>query len=266
MNELETPEQRAEAARPFVRELSKLAPPAVTLFGIEQQTLELLDYRQDCVERLAELDRAKCLDGPDFNYDDQIADVTAELSACNMELARLAGAEVQKVDNIANLLRMCDRMIGHRKDERDRQNKAAKRWEAIKEGVEQVVMEALTLADRTRFDSPTNTLRMQRNGSPRVDITDAQAVQDRFVKVVVEVTADRWKQMKQALPELSEFCVEKERTFITSAIAKVLKSAVAADSAIEERISDPKLVSEAKKAVERVRGAKLVHGRHLRCE
>jgi hypothetical protein len=257
--DLDTQEQRREAARPFLAALANHVPQSVTLFGIQQDTLDLLDFRQDCLERLAVLQA-------DPNAIEEREEVCAEFDACDRELKRLAGAEVQKVDNIANLLRMCDRMIEHRAAERDRQNTAKKRWESIKEGVEQMVMEALTLAERTRFDSPTNTLRMQRNSSPRVDIVDPQAVQDRFIKVTLEVTVDRWKQMREAQPDLVVHFVEKERSFITGIISKVLRAATSADAAIEEQIKDPRLASEAKKQVERVRGAKLVHGKHLRCE
>ncbi len=257
--QLDTPEQRREAAKPFLQALQKHVPESVTLFGIQQETLDLLDFRQDCLERLALLQA-------DPTAIEEREEVCAEMDACDIELRRLAGAEVQKVDNIANLLRMCDRMILHRKDERDRQNKAAKRWESIKEGVEQIVMDALTLADKTRFDSPTNALRMQRNSSPRVDIVDPQAVQDRFIKVTLEVTVDRWKQMLEAQPDLVQYFVEKDRSFVTGAISKVLKAATAADAVIDEKITDPRLAADAKKKVERVRGAKLTHGRHLRVE
>jgi len=268
---LETPTQRSEAAKPFLTELARLAPKPLTLFGIEQHVLDLLDFRQDVIERLAETRTFITAGHPDSEtLSVFVADMESELMACNMELSRFAGAEVEKVDHIANLLRMCDRMEAHSKEEKERHARKAKRWAAIKEGVEQIVMEALTLADKTRFDSPTNTLRMQRNGSPRVEIVDPQSVQDRFVKITLEVTVDRWKQMREAQPDLVQYFVEKERTFATGAISKTIKAATAADVALEtlaEQENWPsKQLSEAKKQVDRVRGAKLVYGKHLRCE
>lgn len=262
--ELVTPEQRRDAAKPYLGELSKLAPKPVTLFGIEQHVMDLLDARQDVLERI---EKIKTPGGFCSETEmDFLCDAEAELAICDSELAKLAGLEENKVDHCANVLRMCDRMIQHRKDERDRQNRMAKRWESIKEGVEKIVMEALTLTERTRFDSPTNTLRMQRNSTPRVEIVNAQAVQDRFISVLVQFPLDRWKQVLKALPDLlPEYYSLKEQTFNTAAIAKVMKAAASADIAARGMPNAGERLEAAKK-IERVKGAELKYGRHLRCE
>ena len=254
----------SEVKRNDLQAVAKRPAEDMTLFGIEQHQVDLLLFRQDVLERIADLKAQPPGDNPEY-LNDLIADAEAELSTCDLELKRLAGQEVAKVDSCANLLRMCDRMTAFCKDERDRMNRKAKRWETIKEGVEGVVMEALALANRTSFDSPANRLRVQRNSSPKVEILDGAAIPSRFVKVTVEVTADRWKQMKEALPELAEFCTEKERTFITGAISTVLKKAAKEEDAARQTMEGPDL-EKTLKAIERVRGAELRYGKHLRCE
>jgi len=250
-----------EARKNNMVEIAKRPPEDMSLFGIEQHQIDLLLFRQDCLERLAilEADPAK------EEAAEEIGEIRAELEAADLAIKNVAGQEVAKVDRCANLLRMCDRMQAFCKDERDRLNRKAKRWEAVKESVENVVMEALALADRTSFDSPTNRLRVQRNSSPRVEITDPQAVQDRFIKVTLEVTQDRWKQMRQALPELSEFCTVKDSTFITGTIAKVLRKAAQEEVAARETM-EGSMLEKTLKQIERVKGAQLQYGKHLRCE
>lgn len=254
---LETQSQRHEAARPFLRNLAKLAPPVITLFGIEQHVLDLLDFRLDVLERLAALQ-----DNPDAI--DERADAVAELDSCDLELRKLAGLEANKVDKCANLIRALYAVVAHRKDERDRHNRAAKRAEAQAEYVETVVMEALTLADRTRFESEHNTLRMQRNPA-RVEITDGAAVQDRFLKITLETTVDRWKQMRQSQPDLIQYFAEKERTFKLSDMATVIRAATNAETVAEAKLTGAELRDELKK-IPRVKGARLVHDTHLRVE
>ncbi len=263
-----TEEERKELAGRMTKQLAKSAPveiaqrhPEMSLLGIEQNILDLVAFRQDAVEWLANLE---ALNDPDAS--DEIGEVRAELEAANMELAKMAGAEVAKVDNCANLLRMCDRMTLHCKDERDRQARKAKRWESIKESVERVVMEALEITGRTSFDSPTNRLRVQRNSAPRVEVTHPSMVQDRFIRVLVQFPLDLWKQIKTAFPELAGKPHEvKEQTFATAEIAKVMKEAAKEETALSETMEGQELF-QALKQIERVKGVELRYGKHLRCE
>jgi hypothetical protein len=241
--------------------------PEMSLLGIEQNILDLVAFRQDALERLAALE---ALNDPEAS--DEIGEVRAELEAANMELAKMAGAEVAKVDNCANLIRMCDRMQAHCKDERDRMARKVKRWEAIKDAVENVVMEALVIAGRTSFDSPTNRLRVQRNGTPRVEITHPSMVQDRFIRVLVQFPLDLWKAIKTSCPELTgdkplaySPLEVKDQNFATGEIAKVMKQAAKEETAAKETMEGPQL-ADTLKQIERVKGAQLVYGKHLRCE
>ncbi len=235
--------------------------PEMSLLGIEQNILDLVAFRQDAVERLANLE---ALNDPEAS--DEIGEVRAELEAANMELAKMAGAEVAKVDNCANLLRMCDRMQAHCKDERDRMSRKVKRWEAIHDAVERVVMEALEITGRTSFDSPTNRLRVQRNGQPRVEVTHPSMVQDRFIRVLVQFPLDLWKQIKTAFPELAGKPHEvKEQTFATAEIAKVMKQAAKEETAAKETM-EGQVLADTLKQIERVKGVELRFGKHLRVD
>lgn len=266
----ERKETAAQLSEEFVKTIRKgeaqeiaHRPAELSLFGIEQHIIDLVAFRQDAVERLAEL---KQLPGDDAA--EEILEVQAEIDAANVELANLAGAEVQKVDNCAALLRMCDVMEAHCKDQRDRLNAKAKRWRAIKESVEGVVMEALELAHRTAFDSQTNRLRIQRNGQPRVEILNPQAVQSRFVNVVVQFTVETWNKIRTALPDLKpEQYQEKERTFASSLISAGLKKAAKETDAAQQILKGEQL-QEALLVIEREkpRGAELRYGKHLRVE
>ncbi len=274
MTDNERKELAGDLSRQLVHTMLKGATEAIakprdpmTLLGIEQHILDLVAFRQDCIEQLAELNTLQPV-GPAGEIGkplEEIGEVQAELDAADVELGKLAGAEASKVDQCANLLRMCDRMTEHCKTEADRIRAKGKRWQAIKEAVEGVVMYALGVAGRSSFESPTNRLRVQRNSAPKVEILDATAVPSRFIKVTLEVPLERWNQMREALPELSQFCKEKERSFITAEISKVLKLAQKQEEAALQLIEGPGRDTVMKK-IERVKGARIEYGKHLRVE
>lgn len=236
----------------------------MSLLGIEQHILDLVSFRQDAVERLTAL---RALPNRE-EAEEEIGDVQSEIDAANLQLQELAGAEVAKVDRCANLLRLCDRMEAHCKDERDRLSAKAKRWHAIKDAVENVVMNALEVTGRTAFDSPTNRLRVQRNGQPRVEIVNPQMVQDRFINVLVRFTVAKWNQIKTALPDLlPEHYEEVERTFNTAAISKALKLAKQEEDAANNTMEGDILLDTIRTIDKgKPRGAQLVYGKHLRVE
>jgi hypothetical protein len=250
MNELETAAQRQEAAKPFIAELVKLAPKATPagfgLLEIDPNTLDLLEFRMECLERLAALQA-------DPEAIEARADVVAELDAADREIRKLCGSDVAKVDQFANLWRALEMVELNFKDKRDLYSRKAKRVSGILEWLGSVAMEALTIAGVPRFDSPNSTLRIQRN-PPRVEITDAQTVPDRFVTVTLEIPADRYKQLREAQPELIQWVTEKERGFKIAEIGKVLKAAAAKRLQQEENVRLGKLPGE---KIDTVRGAEL---------
>ncbi len=244
-----------------ITEIAHRPPEDPQFFGVQQDFVDLVLFRQDALERLANLE---ALNDPDAA--DEIAEVRAELDAASQELKRFDGLQLTQVDKYANALRMCDRMALYCKDERDRMSRKAKRYEAIKEAIENVIMEALVIANRTSFDSPTNRLRVQRNGTPRVEVTHPSMVQDRFIRVLVQFPLDLWKQIKTAFPELAGKPHEvKEQTFATAEIAKVMKQAAKEETALAETMEGQELF-QALKQIERVKGVELRYGKHLRCE
>lgn len=251
---LSTPLERKEAAKPFLEALQKHVPAGFALLEVDPYHLDLVDFRMDCLARLEKLQEQP-------EAEEERADVIAELDACELEIRKFCGPEVAKVDNFANIWRAFEMAEAYQKDARDRHGRKAKRCRAILEWLETIAMEALVLADRPRFDSPNNTLRVQRN-PPKVHYTDPNAIPDRFRKVTLELPADRWKQMREALPELVQYVTEKERTFMTAAIAKVLKAAKTAEDQILQNTPADLVPGEFKK-VERVRGAELRSDKRL---
>lgn len=245
MSEQLTETERREASKPFLAALQKYAvPDATTLFSIDPHTLELMDFRQDCLERLATA-----------TDDEQRADIQLEIDSCDMELRKLCENDVAKVNNFCTVLKMLDALILHRKDERDRQARMAKRWEAIKAGMEQIAIDALQAAGTTRFDTPTNTLRIQRN-PPHVEYTEPNLVPDRLRTVTLTIPADRYKQLREAQPELIQWVTEKGATFNTSEVAKILKKAAKEEAAARE-LMDGLDLQKTLKQIERVKGAEL---------
>ncbi len=241
--------------------IAERPPEDPQFFGVQQDFVDLVLFRQDALERLAALE---ALNDPDAA--DEIAEVRAELDAANQELKRFDGLQVTQVDKYATFLRMCDVMEAHNKDESDRANRKAKRWAAIKEAVENIVMEALIIANRTSFDSPTNRLRVQRNGQPRVEVTHPSMVQDRFIRTVVQFPLDVWKKIKTALPDLLPTQYEvKDQNFSTAEIAKVMKEAAKLETAAKETM-EGQVLTDTLKQIERVKGVQLVYGKHLRVE
>lgn len=247
MSEQLTETERRESAKPFLAALQKYAvPDATTLFSIDPRTLELMDFRQDCIERLSVVSEVDV---------ERRSEIQLEIDSCDMELRKLCDNDVVKINNFCTVLKMLDALILHRKDERDRQARAAKRWEAIKAGMEQIAIDALQAAGTTRFDTPTNTLRIQRN-PPHVEYPEPNAVPDRLRTVTLTIPADRYKQLREAQPELIQWVTEKGSTFNTSEIAKVLKKAAKEEAAAKE-LMEGRGLQEVLKKIERVKGAEL---------
>lgn len=248
--ELTTPEQRRDAAKPFITALQKHVPTGYALLEIDPNTLDLLDFRMDCLARLEALQA-----NPDAIEERE--EVVSQLDAADHEIRRLCGSDVAKVDNFANLWRALEMAELHMKDRRDHYSRKAKRIAGIVEWLETIAMEALVLAGTTRFDSPNSTLRIQRN-PPKVHFTDPNAVPDRFRKVTLELPADRWKQLREAQPELVQWVTEKDRTFKTADIAKVLKAAINREAELKAAgaVQGLDMTLELKK-IERVKGAEL---------
>lgn len=234
MNELATTEQRREAAKPFLTALQKHIPAGFGLLEIDPNTLDLLDFRMDCVARLEALQA-----NPEAT--EERAEVVAELDAAEMEIRRLCPTDVAKLDNFVSIWRVLEMAEDCQKDARDVHARKARRIRAIIDWLEQMAMEALVLADRPRIDSPNSTIRIQRN-PPKVHFTDPNAVPDRFRKVTLEIPADRYRQLREAQPELIQWVTEKERTFKTADISKALKA--------QEKVKGAELRSEKRLVVE----------------
>jgi len=237
--------------------------PEMTLYEISREKMELLEFRQDCMDRLADLEALA--DPAKTEAAEMIADVKLELQTTEKEIAKLVvGAEAEKVDSCANLLEALYSTALYRKDQRDRHDRAAKRAEAMAQFIENIVIEALILQGQTSFRTKNNVMRIQRN-PPSVRITDAQAVQDRFVKITLETTVDRWKQMREAQPDLVQHFLEKNRGFMLAAIGKLLKKAAQEEDALRQTMEGP-MLEKALKQIDRPRGAQLKSDVHLRVE
>lgn len=126
--------------------------PQLTLYGIETQLLELLNFRDTIAE------------DPDMTPQEQ----AESLKACDESIVEYIRAEVKKADGIARYLREFEARAATLKEEAARCTAMAKNWQKRYDSLEAMVIDIMQATKQTRIDGRHSVLQLKKN-PPSVD-------------------------------------------------------------------------------------------------
>ncbi len=133
--------------------------PNLSLYGIETQLLELLNFRDSV------------LDDPDMTAEEQ----KLSLEACDLQIAEYVRAEVKKVDGVAAYLREFEARAEALKAEAERCRAMAKAWEKRRENLTNMVIGVMQETHTTRIDGRHSVLNLRKN-PPSVEVAQPDLV------------------------------------------------------------------------------------------
>lgn len=219
----------------------------LTLFQIEQEKVELIALREEC-------------------------ETLEECAAVDKQIQEYIGLEIRKVTSIAALLKYFKSQGEVAKAEQQRALNHRIRWEGRYEHLKAMVLGVMQAMELVKVEGATDRLRRQKN-PVGVEITDARAIPEKFLKVTVEMPYATWKQL---LGSAAGYAPAVTAYTVTSAVDMgALKAAcLAAEHVTHSYLNNrPQGVTDLEKyEVERLErlikipGARLVRTEHLRCE
>jgi hypothetical protein len=121
--------------------------PNLTLYGIETQLLELLNFRESIES------------DPDMTPQEQ----QESLKACDESIAEYIRAEVKKCDGIARYLREFETRAATLKEEAARCTAMAKNWQKRYDSLEAMVIDIMQATKQTRIDGRHSVLQLKKN-------------------------------------------------------------------------------------------------------
>lgn len=272
-------------------EISELtAPPErtpdqlLTWLEIDRTIVELIAMHQEAEERLAELTAGPVPFLKDAEYQ-SIEDATLERDTIAKEIQVYMRAEVAKVDGIARFRHFLNRMVDASKGEKDRAAARHKSWENRKASLDGFILSAMDVMGKTRVETAANRLRIQ-NNPESVEITDPVRIGDELVEVELRCTLATYKAIAVWMGKTAADRDLKRGTqsFRLSAIAAAIKetqkqpcekcggkggvdkSPVTFDEPAQEPAEWHPCASCLGTGFKRFPGARLVRGRHVRCE
>jgi hypothetical protein len=157
-------------------EMTATEKPNLTLYGIETQLLELLNFRES-----VESD-------PDMTPQEQ----AESLKACDESIAEYIRAEVKKADGIARYLREFETRAAALKQEADRCYEMAKAWEKRHDSLESMVIDILRAVPGKRIDGKHSILKLAKN-PPSADIAQPALVPDELQRRTVTLTEQAYQ-------------------------------------------------------------------------
>lgn len=165
-----------------------MSTPNLTLYGIETQLLELLNFRDELLDDrdMEEPERAE------------------SLKAADAQIAEYVKREVQKVDAIAAMLREFEKRAEALRAEADRIYDRATKWERRHDGLEALVKSIMVAMNKPRLDGKVSTLKL--NKSPAsVTVPQPDLLPANYQRVKITMTLDLWQRLKDgsALGDLS---------------------------------------------------------------
>lgn len=163
----------------------------LTLYSIETELLELLEFRDDVAAevRVTEADQR---------------DQAEQISAIDQQIAEYVKRECTKADNIAGFLRECKARATALKAEEDRIRAKRKAWEDREQRVKDRIAEvlAMTLNPQAIAEASQNTVLRRVNGranelklckSPAsVEVTDESLVPSDMKRVTASMSREVW--------------------------------------------------------------------------
>jgi hypothetical protein len=157
------------------RGMTATEKPNLTLYGIETQLLELLNFRESIES------------DPDMTPQEQ----QESLKACDESIAEYIRAEVKKCDGIARYLREFEARAAALKEEAARCTQMAKNWQKRYDSLEAMVIDIMQVTKQTRIDGRHSVLQLKKN-PPSVEIVQPGFLPADLVRVAVKLTVEQW--------------------------------------------------------------------------
>lgn len=152
-----------------------LPPKALTLYGIETELLELLNFRESIES------------DPDMTPQEQ----QESLKACDESIVEYIRAEVKKCDGIAAYIREFDSRAALLEEEADRCKEMARVWQKRKKSLESMVIDIMQVTKQTRIDGRHSVLALKKNPAS-VDVAQPHLVPAEYERVNVTVRHSLW--------------------------------------------------------------------------
>jgi hypothetical protein len=168
--------------------------PNLTLYGIETQLLELLNFRESI-----EAD-------PDMTPQEQ----QESLKACDESIAEYIRAEVKKCDGIARYLREFEARADTLKEEAARCTAMAKNWQKRYDSLEAMVIDIMQATKQTRIDGRHSVLQLKKN-PPSVEVAQPELVPHEYQRVTITMTKTEWLMILRALPIAERLAMPQTR-------------------------------------------------------
>jgi hypothetical protein len=156
--------------------------PNLTLYGIETQLLELLNFRESIA------------DDPDMTPEEQ----RLSLEACDQQIAEYVRAEVKKCDGIASYLREFETRAIAMKEESDRCAEQSTAWRKRLRNLESMVISIMQGMKKDRIDGRHSVLQLKKNPAS-AEIQSPDLVPHEYQRVKVTMSAALWWKIRQKL-------------------------------------------------------------------
>lgn len=235
--------------------------PELSLYHIEAEKAALVAFRDEC-------------------------ETDEERAAVDQQLQAYVEAEIRKVSNIAGLLRWLANMAEQAKAEQKRIAEIRASWERRRDHITNMVLGVMQALDLKKVECPTAKIRRQAN-PPAVHIYDTMAIEEKYLKVQVRMTASEWSELCAAaklgmgiakegsLPLEMDVKAEIDGVSLKEACKAAEKEMVPcphhfadghAEDIIEGAFGPCAICSGTKQIPRTVPGARLNRGEHLRLE
>lgn len=283
------PAERAELALRLSGDLAALPnvertpQQLIEWLQIDNTIVELIAMHQEAEERLSELIAPSTITEAAVQ---SIEEATLERETIAAEIQKYMQAEVAKVNGIARFRNFLNRMVDASKAEKGRAADRHKSWENRKASLDGFILSAMDVMGKTRVETAANRLRIQ-NNPESVEITDPSKIGDEFVEVELRIPLKEYKVVIKEFPEIFKRGPNRSQwpqSFKVSAIAAAIKetqkqpcekcggnggvdkSPVTFDEPAQEPAEWHPCAPCLGTGFKRFPGARLVKGRHVRCE
>lgn len=156
--------------------------PNLTLYGIEMQLIQLLNFRDEVST------------DPDMTPSEQ----KESLEAIDQQIQEYVTAEVKKVDGVAHYLREFGARAEVLQQEAKRCAELANGWKRRKESLQQMIISIMQQTGATRLDGRTSVLSLRKN-PPTCEVAQPELVPDDLQRVTLKMTRRAWRRILDKL-------------------------------------------------------------------
>lgn len=152
--------------------------PNLSLYGIETQLMELLQFRESVAE------------DPDM----MPAEIEDSLAACDRQIEEYVRAEVHKADGVAAYLRECEKHAEALAEESKRIASRAKAWQARQERLEQVIIGVMQSVQKTKVEGQRSTLLLRKN-PPSANVRQPDLVPIEYKRLTIKLSIAQYERI-----------------------------------------------------------------------